>query len=93
MNKIITVPAYILSEKEIKDLERRVRVAKLLRVGETWEKIKKATGAHLQTIALVSKRLKLTKTKKGISNQKSVTSSLFSYGQSSEPGNSQPLLN
>jgi len=37
-------------------------VAKLLRVGESWKNIKEETGAHLQTIAIISKRLKSERT-------------------------------
>lgn len=51
-------PDYIFSEKEITDFKRRGEVAKKLKAGITWKNIKETTGAHLQTIAIISKRLK-----------------------------------
>lgn len=54
----LSFPDYVFSQKEIKDLKRRQKVAGMLRVGEKWQKIKGVTGAHLQTIAIISRRLK-----------------------------------
>lgn len=83
MERTLNLPRNALSEKEIKDFERRIKVIKLLRVGERWQKIKEKTGAHLQTIAIIAKRLKKQK-----QNQKALTvrqkKPIFIFGQSVE---------
>ncbi len=83
MKQTLEFSKYIFSEKEIEDLKRRVLVAKLLRVGETWKKIKAETGAHLQTIALVSKRLKKEKNLRSVP-KKNQTRPIFNFGAHKE---------
>ncbi|MCL5004059.1 MAG: Trp family transcriptional regulator [Patescibacteria group bacterium] len=58
---LIKFPQEIFSPKELLDFKRRVRVSEFLKSGKTWNEIRQKTGAHLQTISLVSKRLKAAK--------------------------------
>jgi|GEM_PF-3649233 uncharacterized protein YerC len=80
----LTFPHYIFSEKEIRDFKRRERVVSLLIKGETWKSIKETTGAHLQTISTISKRLKGTgqkiPTAKG--NRLLISKPVFVFGAS-----------
>lgn len=86
MIKIVNFPQNIFSEKELTDFKRRQEVVRLLGVGETWKNIRSKTGAHLQTIAILAKRLKSQKVDsqfKPSQNQK-LSSPIFEFGSSSE---------
>lgn len=85
MTRIYNFSSQIFSEKEVRDFKRRQEVIRLLRVGETWKKIREKTGAHLQTIALIAKRLKTLKEPKSKTSQtKKPNQAIFVFGQKNE---------
>ena len=84
MGKVLSFPEQIFSEKEIRDFKRRAKVAKLLGVGERWKKIKEETGAHLQTIAIVSKRLKSRTATPKTHSRSRAGKPIFTFGKSVE---------
>ena len=84
MPKDIIFPRIIFSQKEIRDFQKRTKVVKLLGAGERWKKIKEKTGAHLQTIAIVAKRLKIKKSPLITHSRVREFKPIFTFGKSVE---------